>query len=159
MDTTNLRYIRVSLEKIREDIPDIYHNQYSDFIELYIFALASYIRNVYRWNSKFSSKNFKRSKFNYEHANKNGNMHILSDMQSNVNKYRKIHSNNNWNNTVMNDFVRFCMFATDTLLNKICESILIKPQYIISIYARRRPINKKSSRINYDVVEAFTQDN
>jgi len=141
------------LPEIRLQIPDDFKVYFDDFWNIYTFAIMSYSRNTFRYNSTFSPK-FTRSPFDYDFANKNMTIHGILAMQEELIQYKNSLQKNPTDKLVQS-YVDFIRNSMKLLIEDIIVPIEIIPENVSLIIEKYT--KKKKSRINKKALQILEE--
>lgn len=129
-----------NIEPYKKMVPTTMYEEHNDFNTLFTCVKLKYIRNSYRWNSNFKNSKWTMTNFDYEYANQNKCFENFKEMQSNLNKYRKIYKSKEWNSKYQTEYISFIYTSMDELINNLSVPLRDNNPIITSLVEKYKKI-------------------
>lgn len=129
-----------NIDNYKKMVPETMHQEHYDFNALFTCVKLKYIRNSYRWNSEFKNSKWTMTNFNYEYANENKCFENFKEMQSNLNKYRRVYKSKHWNTKYQTEYISFIYTSMDELINNLSVPLRDNNPIIISLVEKYKKI-------------------
>jgi hypothetical protein len=154
-----------NIELYKNMVPETMYEEHLDFYTLFTCVKLKYVRNSYRWNSKFQNSKWTMTNFDYEYANNNKCFENFKLLQSKLNQYRKIYRSNEWTSRNETEYINFIYVSMEQLVNNLSIPIRDNNQIISNLVTKYKNLFDEDDEIvvddedNEDEIKIDNEDN